>query len=207
MKNEKIPFTYPTEQEIKAANAVCCGRNCKMCESPTEYAWRKRDVDMCELLRIAMAEQLSDTERKTLELHWFDGISIAEIARRIDINSSAVSRTLDRAERKLHSALRLAVLYQHNLETQPELVPAAVERAAAIEASRRSRPRNFCEEIRKQRTVRNLSRSRAEKFIGLGKGRLAQLENGTSQPKIDEILMLAAFFGVTTDELLKGENE
>ena len=48
-KNEKesdVREQFPSREEIKAAQLACCGRCCNQCESPAEYAWRKRDVDM-----------------------------------------------------------------------------------------------------------------------------------------------------------------
>lgn len=44
-----MDFSFPTPEERQAAMCVCCGSHCPGCESPDDYAWRRRDVDLSAL--------------------------------------------------------------------------------------------------------------------------------------------------------------
>lgn len=44
-----MDFSFPTPEERRAAMCVCCGSHCPGCESPDDYAWRRRDVDLSVL--------------------------------------------------------------------------------------------------------------------------------------------------------------
>ena len=59
-------FTFPAREEIKAATNICCGRFCGSCETPVEYAWRARDVDMSALLDMAIENELTQAEQKAV---------------------------------------------------------------------------------------------------------------------------------------------
>ena len=106
IREEDIIFRYPSKEEIKAAQLACCGRCCDACETPAEYAWRKRGVDMAILLEKAIEAELSESERKAVRAHWYESMSVKEIAASQGISSAAVSVTLKRAQDKLHRALR-----------------------------------------------------------------------------------------------------
>ena len=57
-------------------------------------------------LRRAMAEELTEKERRAVELYYIDGVKMVEIARITGVNPSTVSRSIKRAKRKLRRALR-----------------------------------------------------------------------------------------------------
>ena len=80
IREEDIIFRYPSKEEIKAAQLACCGRCCDACETPAEYAWRKRGVDMAVLLEKAIETELSENERITVRERWYESMSVGEIA-------------------------------------------------------------------------------------------------------------------------------
>lgn len=196
-------FSYPTALEIKAAQAACCGKCCLSCEAPAAYAWRRRDIDMASLLRSAIDRELSGVEREAVELHWFEGLSIAEISRRQGKNASVVSRTLDRGQAKLHSALRYAVEYQRSISSET-VTSLALRRAAAIAAAREGAFNTFGARLLALRRGQNISRRSLAAGLGLGEARLQLLEQDKAQPTAQEIVAISAFFDTTTDRLLRG---
>ena len=144
----KLIFAYPSEGEMRAAQAVCCGRRCSACETPAAYAWRKRTVDMSLLLEKAMENELTVTERETLKAFWFETMPVGAIARLKGISSAAVSDTLARAQEKLKKALRYAVLYQYDTLDEETVLPLAFAGARAVAAARNSRARETGERLR-----------------------------------------------------------
>ena len=193
-------FTFPAREEIKAATNICCGRFCGSCETPVEYAWRARDVDMSALLDMAIENELTQAEQKAVYLRWFENLSNRLTASALGVSEAVASKTLRRAQAKLHKALRYAVYYQHNINREA-VVPAAVERARAVLAARLMNAENFARQIKKERVMRGYDENQVEKYAGIKKGRIKAIENGF-EPSPEEKARLCAFFA-----LMPAENE
>ena len=195
----KLIFAYPSEEEMRAAQAVCC-------ETPAAYAWRKRTVDMSLLLEKAMENELTVTERETLKAFWFETMPVGAIARLKGISSAAVSDTLARAQEKLKKALRYAVLYQYDTLDEETVLPLAFAGARAVAAARNSRARETGERLRGLRAAQGLSRSALAAATGLTQGRVKAIEEG-KPVYARELALLSAFYGVTADSLICHEEK
>lgn len=57
-------------------------------------------------LRRAREAELTDRQRQMLELYYDQRLPVTEIARRLGVHSSTVSRTLERARQRLRRCLR-----------------------------------------------------------------------------------------------------
>ena len=203
-KND-VKIAFPSKEEMKAAQLVCCGRSCNQCETPAEYAWRKRSVDMANLLELAIENELTDSERETVKLYWYDSESVTEIANRKGVNPSAVNRTLNRAKEKLENVLKYAVLYQNDISNE-NTVPVILGRARVIAAAKKAVGGTSGDRITRLRQAQNLARKNLASALGISLKRLENLENNV-MPDGDELLALSVFFGVTTDFILKGESD
>ncbi|MBR6004661.1 MAG: helix-turn-helix domain-containing protein [Clostridia bacterium] len=191
-------FSYPSQEEIRRAVGICCGRFCRLCETPVEYAWRARDVDMSSLLDFAIENELTDTEREAVRLRWFENLTSREIALRTETCESSVSRTLSRAAAKLGRALGYAVFYQHD-NNSSAIIPAAVERARAVSAAKFMKAEDFAGRVKKQRLIRGYSEEQTERYAGIKRGRLRRIESGET-PSAEEKARLSAFFAVMPAE-------
>ena len=60
-------------------------------------------------LMTAIQEDLSPRQQQMLSMRYFQGLSGVEIARSLGVSSSTVSRTLKRAEKRLHKVLKYAL--------------------------------------------------------------------------------------------------
>lgn len=60
-------------------------------------------------LRRACERELTPCQKQALKLHYEEGLSVTEIARRLDVNPSTVSRTLRRAHERLRHFLQYAL--------------------------------------------------------------------------------------------------
>lgn len=205
MKSEyMLDITYPDEEEIKAAQLACCGRVCKECEAPAAYAWRKREVDMALLLERAIECELTETERKVVEDKWYNSLSLSEIARKGGISPSAVKRTSERALAKLENALKYVVFYQKDIMDE-SVVSAAVGRARVIASARNMKSDDIGQRIRNLRLGQGLSLKLLSEVTEINEKRIEEIEKG-DMPKAEELLVLSNYFAVTTDYILKGEN-
>lgn len=202
-QNDVLQPYYPDKEEIRAAQLACCGRHCSACESPAEYAWRKREVDMALLLEKAIEKELSEAEKDAIMLHWYDGESVTEISQKKGVNPSAVKRTLDRAQEKLEKALVYAVFYQQNVISE-SIIPVALGRAKVISAARNAKGGRIGDRIARLRQGQCLTVKAVSNATDIKQTRLFGIERG-AEPETDEIVALSEFFSVTTDYILKGE--
>lgn len=203
-KND-VKVAFPSREEMKTAQLICCGRCCTQCETPAEYAWRKREVDMANLLELAIKNELTETEREAVRLYWYESETVTSIADKKGINPSAVNRTLSRAKEKLENVLKYAVLYQNELYNE-DAVPVILGRARVIAAAKMTVGVTTGERISKLRQSQNLTRERLASALGMGVKRLENLENNV-MPDGNELLSLSVFFNVSSDYILKGESD
>ena len=56
----------------------------------------------------AIDEDLTPRQREVVSMHYFNGLSVAKIAEKLNVNRSTVSRTLARAEQNLRKMLKYA---------------------------------------------------------------------------------------------------
>ena len=196
-------FGFPDEQEIKAAQAACCGRYCTACEAPAEYAWRKRSVDLSILLEAAIDAELTSLEQKIIKDFWFNSKSLTDISRERGVTPSSVSITLDRAQSKLKKALGYIIRYQHDIDNE-SIIPLALGKARVIAAARNATGGTTAQRIMRLRQSQNLSRASLSKALGIDRTRLENLEHGKTSLSINELTAISEFFSVSTDFILKG---
>lgn len=201
-----MDFSFPTPEERRAAMCVCCGSHCPGCESPDDYAWRRRDVDLSVLADEVIKTRLTPRERQVMEAYWFDGSTISTIAQKLGVCPSSVSRCLDKAQRKIYDALSFTVKYQHDIESV-EFLPIAVRRALAVSAAKRYEPNTLGGRIKKLRCSENIGEQLLCDALGMQIRTLRMVENGEKEPTLHQLAQLSGFFGTTVDYLLKGEDK
>lgn len=194
---------YPDEEEIKAAQLACCGRYCNACETPAEYAWRKREVDMSLLLERAIQEELTETEKEILTDYWFKSESLTQIAEKRKIKPPSVKGTLTRAQEKIERVLRYAVFYQQEIMSE-SVIPAVMGRARIIASARNGLSKKTGDRIKNLRLAQALSIEKLEKATGIPVEKIRGLESGDA-PTVSELIIISDFFNVATDYILKGE--
>lgn len=198
-----LDINYPDEEEMKAAQSICCGRICKECETPVAYAWRKREVDMALLLELAIENELTETEKEIVSDRWYDSLSYPQIAEKRGISPSTVRTTSERAIHKLEKALMYVVYYQRNIMNET-VVPATIGRARVVAAARNHEASDIGERIRGVRLSKGFSIRATVLSTGMKRKRYCEIESGEI-PEAEEIIILSEFFGVTADYILKGE--
>ena len=201
-----MDFSFPTPEERQAAMCVCCGSHCPGCESPDDYAWRRRDVDLSLLMDDVIEKRLTAKEREAVKSYWFGGMTISAIAAQSGVCPSSVSRCLEKAQRKIYDALSFTVKYQHDIESV-EFLPIAVRRALAVSAAKRYEPNTLGGRIKKLRCSENIGEQLLCDALGMQIRTLRMVENGEKEPTLHQLAQLAGFFGTTVDYLLKGEDK
>lgn len=193
---------FPSEEEMKTAQLLCCGRYCNQCETPVAYALRKRDVDMAFLLEKAIEKELSENEREVIKDYWYQSLTLSQIAKSKGITPAAVNKTLERANEKIKRALSYVVMYQQRVEDL-SLMPAVLGRAKVIAAAANSPAENFGERLTQLRKSKGITAKKLCKATGIDFQRLRYLER-SHLPDCEELIALSEFFSVSIDFILKG---
>ena len=179
---------------------VCCGRCCHACETPVEYAWRRRKTDMADILALAIDRELTVREREVTEDYWLSGMSFAEIAESRNISRASVGAAKSRAEKKLKKALCYLKVYLSELPAEPDDI--SIEPEAAILAARAARGGDIGSRIGNLRISRALPRAKASAVTGINERRLEKIECGSVLPDAGEIVRICSAYGVSYEELL-----
>lgn len=193
-------FNYPDEQESMAAVRACCGRCCTACESPAEYAWRKRNVDMAALLSIAIERELTDRERSVIEDYYFVHMKTGEISQKEGLDRTTVTAARKRAEDKLRRALAYVYMYQHDCITQPDEKLCLGNSFAILEAARNS-GKSVGARLRSRRIAMAHSLAKVSEATGIDPLRLSEIENDRAVPDGTEEELIMSAYQMTKDEL------
>ena len=189
---EPEDLTFPGESEIKAAQKVCCGCDCKMCESPVEYAWRKRRVELALLVERAIENELTEREKSVIHDRFYENMTVTEIAEKNGISHQGVRKVLLNAERKIKEKLEYAVYYIHDSEKR-ELVPLKIREAMVISLACQGID-GFSNQLKNARIRQGISPGQFSKITGISQKRVEKFENGEAEPKSDEIKKICAFY-------------
>ncbi|MBR5618409.1 MAG: hypothetical protein IKW76_01595, partial [Clostridia bacterium] len=133
-------------------------------ETMAEYVIRRRTFDLAALVRQVIEEELTGTEQQVIRLRFYDNLMTHEIAQRLRMNKSSVSRALTSAEEHIRQYLKYVVRYQYDLEHVPFL-PLAVRKAMAVSAARYGKP-DAASALRRLRTAENLSAEKVADAVG-----------------------------------------
>ncbi len=201
----ELKLNYPDEEEIRQAVRACCGRCCTACETPVEYAWRKRETDMALLLDTAIERELTENERRVIYAHYFEEKSFPEIARDFSLTASTVRETRKRAERKLKKVLTYLYMYMRDTVTKPDF-DLCLDNSFAISAAKKSEAETVGKRFRNLRVGRALTARKTSELLGIGQERINNIEEGKASPDAGEIRRICGAFGVSYEALLGGVN-
>lgn len=201
IEDEIMPVSYPDEEEIRKAVRICCGRCCKACESPVEYAWRKRRTDLAALLGVAIENELTDREKTVIKDLFYNGMTVTQVANRDGVSTSAVSLVAGTAKEKLKKALRYVIMYQNDT-LQDDLTENFTADAVTLSRASHIKGETIGERVRNRRISAGLSVKKLGALTSLEEGRIYRIEGGTVLPDAGELMAFCGVFGVTPNELM-----
>lgn len=202
-KENEFNFVFPSEEEIRAAQLICCGKYCSGCEAPAAYAWRKRQVDLSVLLEKAIRNELSGTEHEVVVEHWYNSLNLTQVAEKRSTSVTAVKKALDRATEKLEKVLSYVVCYQNDV-CKESVIPLALGRARVIAAARNASEGDSGVRLMRLRQSQCMSKKDLSKATEIKETRIDALEGG-AMLQVDELIKLSSFYDISTDFILKGE--
>ena len=172
-------------------------------ETMAEYISRRRTVDLASLVRQVIDEELTDAQQTAIRMRYYENRTPLEIARHMHVGKATAVHTIERAEERIRRFLKYVVQYQYDLLHVPFL-PLAVREAMVVSAARYGTT-DAARRLRQLRACEHLSAEKVGNAVGIPTKRLRAIEEGQAVPDAQELLRLAAFYGVCADSILKGE--
>ncbi len=69
-----------------------------------------------DVLEAVITNELSDSEKIVVKLHWFEGFSLNQIAFHYGFSREAVRRIAERAKQKIYNSMKYVILYDELLD-------------------------------------------------------------------------------------------
>ena len=195
-------YDYPTEEEVKNAVKICCGRHCNACESPVEYAWRRRRTDLADLVNVAIERELTDSEKGIVTDIYFNYMTPRQVAEKRKISTSAVYKTLRVATEKLKKPLSYVVMYQQDY-IGDEADDTRFYDALNIAAAGKKSADSTGEILKNLRVSKALTLTQSAKAAGLSVTRLKRIEDMTAEPTFNDLIRLCATYGISIHEFIR----
>ncbi len=173
----------------------------KTYEDIDEYILRQRKCELNELVNKVISQELSASDRVLVDLHWFKGYSKSEVARKLGIDPSTVSRRLDKITDTIYDKLKYAIEYRYG--------PSFSHRAKLIIKNKDaffsySEPEVLSRRIKQLRMKQGLELRDVSEMTGITEKALREIEDKGRELTGTEIKKLAVFYGTTADYILFG---
>ncbi len=173
----------------------------KTYEDIDEYILRQRKCELNELVNKVISQELSDSDRVLVELHWFKGYSKSEVARKLGIDPSTVSRRLDKITDIIYDKLKYAIEYRYSSPFS-ERAKLIIKNKDALFSY--SEPEILSLRIKQLRMKHGLELREVSEMTGITVKALREIEEKGRELTGTEIKKLAVFYGTTADYILFG---
>lgn len=203
MVNERFVCYEMLDEDIfSAQKAYSCWEESRY-ETPIDFVSKKRSVDLAYLLNEVIENELTKIEQSIVHLHYFENLSITDIASELSLHRSTVARRLECINEKIFCNLKYAVKYKYDVIDNC-IIPLAIREAFSICAIQKAMPSSVAGRIIRLRNLAKVNRTTLASCTNIDERRLYEVESGHSEITAKEAVCLSAFFRVSTDYLLTG---
>ena len=172
-------------------------------EKVDEYTLRKRKDELYALVRKVIKNELSPAEQKLIQLHWYEGKSLTEVAKLMGLDKSTVSRKEKKINNIIYDKLKYAMEYRYGKSFS--------ENARLIIKSRSPAccpcdGKSISQRLHNLRLRQSLSLNDVACVSGITEKRISHLEKEGNSATADELSRLAKLFGTTSDYIIFGKD-
>ncbi len=167
------------------------------------YILRQRKCELNELVNKVISKELSSADRLMVELHWFQGLTKSEIARKLGIEPSTVSRRLEKITDTIYEKLKYALEYRYG--------PCFSHRAKVIIKNKDAffsytEPEVISSRLKQLRMKQGLNLKDVSEMTGITEKTLRETEEKRHELTATEIKKLCIFYGTTADYIIFGSS-
>lgn len=204
MTKKPVNLTRFSSEEILAAAGQFDTLYDKNVETPSGYMERKRNRDMQKLICCVVENELDKVKREIFMKVFFWGEKFSSVAEETGLSSSAVYKHYDKALKTIRSSLKYVRFYQNGCKWD-RLMPLESMRNNAFLALRAVSESAIVMRLLRLMEKENLVKENLCYALGFDENCLEKIFLREIQPSVQEIVLFAGFFGVTTDYILKGD--
>ena len=171
-------------------------------ETVDEYVLRKRKKELRQLVQKVIENELSDYDKIIVNMRWYKNMTSSEIAERLGIDRSTVTRHLDKINNTVYEKLKYAIEYRYgkNFSKQSELI---IKSGDAYECT--VKPEDISGRLKKLRMSQCLSVGEVSALTGIDEARLTEIEKKGTGMTMTELKKLSTFFLCSSDYILFGK--
>lgn len=173
----------------------------KVNESVDEYLLRQRKAELNELVKEVIKNELSDHQKTIVNLRWYQNLTPSEIAQRLGLDRSTVSRQLDKINTIIYEKLKYAIEYRYG-KSYSNKAKLIIKNGDAYTCTVKSS--EISARVKGLRTEQCLSLSEVSELTGITSPRLCEIEKSGNKMTMPELKKLSVFYRCTSDYILFG---
>lgn len=174
------------------------------CETLDEFMLRKRKIELNSLVRKVIENELDETEKEIVRLHWSDGKSMADIAKIMNVNKGTVSRKIDKITDTVYEKLKYAIEFLFGKDSLPRYAVIIKSKDPYIHSIK---PYSTANRIRHLRLAQSMTLEDVSEMTDISVKRLDLIEKAKKDATASDLAKIAIAFRTSTDYLVFGEEE
>jgi DNA-binding transcriptional regulator YiaG len=177
----------------------------KQHETIDEYLMRKRKIELISLVKEVIENELIQTDKDIVRLHWYLGKSITETAEIIGSNRSSVSRRLDKINDIIYEKLKYALHYRYgkDFSASAKLIIKNKDALCIFQ----EKEETVAQRIKLLRIRQGMTIRDSKEMTGISISRLEAIENNRCQPTAEDIKLIATAYKTSGDYIIFGKKK
>lgn len=192
--------SFTKEEQIFAGEAFAAWQS-KTYESVDEYILRQRKCELNALVNKVIEAELSPSDKMLVDLHWFQGLSKSEIARKLSLEPSTVGRRLNKISDIIYDKLKYALEFRYGSPYTRKIKLVLKSKDAFFTYSE---PEALAARIKQLRMKQGFSVTDVSEMTGISEKNLKEIEEKGRELSATEIKKLSVFFNTTADYIIFG---
>ena len=176
----------------------------KISESVDSYILRQRKAELRELVKRVVKNELSDYDRIIVNLRWYENYTTAEIAEKLGVDRSTVTRHLDKINNIIYDKLKYAIEYRYG-RSYSDTAKLIIKSSDAYTCTVKSN--EVSDRLMNLRNKQCLTLDDVSSLTGIDSKRLSELEKQGGKMTMTELKKLCTFYHCSSDYLLFGKGE
>ncbi|MBQ7295914.1 MAG: helix-turn-helix domain-containing protein [Clostridia bacterium] len=176
----------------------------KKCETLDEFLLRKRKIELINLVRKVLENELNENDKELVRLHWYEGKSVTEAANILSCSKSSVSKRLEKINSIVYDKLKYAIEYRFGADNSQNMAVIIKSKDALACCAK---PESTSQRIKSLRLSQGMSLEDVSDMTNISKKCLERIENAEKDATSNELAKIATAFRTSTDYIIFGKKE